>query len=232
MQSHTETFAQTTTTTLSMFFARIYAWMFLGLLVSALFSYITIATSLGKTILTNPILFYGIAGIELAILLGVQFLINKLPAHLSRLLFILYAALNGITLAWIFYSFTFVSVIGVFLISAGLFGVLALIGYTTKKDLSGWRTFLFIGMLGVFVSSIVNIFLQNSLFDTLVSGAAILVFAGLTVYDNQVYKAIFHANKDNPDALKKQATLGALLMYVNFIMIFINLLKFLGIGRD
>lgn len=219
------------TTSLSEFFAGIYTWMTVGLMLSAVFAYATISTPLGMIVFGNPVIFYGITAIELAILFGVQFLIKKLPAELSRALFFVYAAVNGITLSYIFLVYSINSLIQVFVISAVIFGTLAIIGFRTKKDLSSWKTVLFAGMWGVFLSSLVNMFLQNSMMDMIVSGIAILVFCGLTVYDNQAYKAIYQYNVVDKESEKKFVTLGALHMYINFIMIFVNLLKFLG-SRD
>lgn len=232
MDPSTQTIDQSQTTTLSGFFASIYSWMVAGLLISSFFAYIAQTTGIMSAMIASPVLFYGTSAIQLAILIGVQFAINKLPVELSRGLYFVYAALSGLTLSWIFTAYTTTSILGVFMISAGLFGGLAIWGYTTKKDLSGWRTALFAGMIGVFVSSLVNIFLQNSVFDIIVSAAAILVFCGLTAYDNQAYKAIYHQNVHDNSSLKKFATLGALHMYVNFIMIFINILRFFGSSND
>ncbi len=213
---------------LNSFFAKIYTWMVAGILVTALMSFITVTTPLGRIVFGNSIIFYGIVAFEIVLMFATQMLINKLPVSVSRLLFFTYAGLNGITLTGLMFQFTSTSVVGIFLIAAALFGILAIIGYTTKKDLSGWGTFLMIGMVGVFISSIVNIFLHNSVFDMILSGVAILVFSGLTVYDNQLYKNIYLENKHDDDALSKSSAIGALHMYMNFIMIFVHLLKLFG----
>ncbi len=216
------------TTSLNQFFAGIYTWMTVGLLLSAAFAYATLNTPLQSIIFGNPIIFYGINAIELAILFGVQIFIKKLPAELSRALFLVYAAINGMFLSIYFLRYDLSSIVQTFIISAAIFGTLAVIGFRTDKDLSSWKTVLFAGMWGVFLSSIVNMFLQNTMMDMIVSGIAILVFCGLTVYDNQAYKAIYQYNVVDKDSEKKFTTLGALHMYINFIMIFVNLLKFLG----
>ena len=231
MESMSHTMNDGRTTTLGEFFAGIYAWMTVGLLLSAVFAYMTIFSPLGAIVYGNQIVYYGIIGIELAILFGVQLAINKLPAELSRALFFVYAAVNGITLAGFLASYTTTSIIQVFVISAGIFGVLAMIGFKTKKDLSSWKTVLFAGMWGVFISSIVNMFFRNEMMDYIVSAVAILVFCGLTIYDNQAYKTIYQNNVQDEESQKKFTTLGALHMYINFIMIFVNLLKFFG-GRE
>ncbi len=228
MNTQTNVVLDSNEMTLNRFFAKIYTWMSVGILFTALVAFLTLSTSLGAIVYGSKVMFYGVVGLEIAIMFGAQMLINKLPVSMSRFLFFLYAGLNGITITGILVQFSPKSVMGVFLISAALFGILAIFGYTTKKNLSGWRTFLYIGMLGVFVSSIVNMFLQNSVFDTVLSGIAVLIFCGLTVYDNQIYKIIYEDSKYNTDALEKASALGALHMYMNFIMIFINLLKLFG----
>ncbi len=228
MNTQTNVVLDSNEMTLNRFFAKIYTWMAGGILFTALVAFLTLSTPLGAIVYGSKVMFYGIVALEVAVMLGAQMLINKLPVSMSRLLFFLYAGLNGITITGILAQFSPRIVVGVFLISASLFGILAIFGYTTKKNLSGWGTFLYIGMLGVFVSGIVNVFLQNSGFDTILCSITVLVFSGLTVYDNQVYKAIYEDSKYNTDALEKASALGALHMYMNFIMIFINLLKLFG----
>lgn len=208
------------------FFARIYMWMFAGLVVSAVASFFTLNTGLGVAIFSNPIFYYGLIGIQLILLFGVQLLINFFSVRVSYFLFMLYAVTTGILLSWIFIAYTTASIFLIFLISAGLFLGLAVLGFTTKRDLSGFGTVMWMGMIGVFVSSLVNMFLQNSVFDMIISGIAIIVFCGLTVYDNQAYKRIYRESRGR--GLGKFVVLGALHMYINFIMIFVNLLKFFG----
>jgi uncharacterized protein len=118
----------------------------------------------------------------------------------------------------------------IFAVSASMFAALAGYGYVTKNDLSGWGTFLFAGVWGIFFASLANMFLQNSLFDTLLSAAALLVFAALTVYDSQYYKHLHHTLKDE-ESTGKAITLGALHMYINFVMIFQSLLNLVN-SRD
>lgn len=211
---------------INQFFIKIYSWMIIGVLVSAFFAWLTMNSPL-IVVLQNPIFFYGILAVEIALVLGVQWLINKLPANLSLTLFLVYAALNGISMSGVMLYYLTNSaslVMIVFLVAASMFAFLAILGYTTKKDLSGWGTFLYAGMWGVFISSLVNIYFQNSMFDTIISAMALLVFAGLTVYDNQFYKNIF-AKLENEDSKKRYAILGAIHMYINFIAIFQNLLN-------
>ncbi len=211
---------------LSGFFARIYVWMFVGLILSAVASFVTLNTNLGYIIFSNKMLYYGLIGVQLILLFGVQLLINVFSVRASYFLFFLYAVLSGILLSGIFVMYTTASIMWIFLISAMLFLGLAVVGFTTKKDLSSFGTVMWMGMVGVFISSLINMFLQNSLMDMIISGIAIIVFCGLTVYDNSAYKKIY--NESRGKGMGKFVVLGALHMYINFIMIFVNLLNFFG----
>lgn len=212
--------------TLNQFFTSIYKWMALGVLLSAFTAFLTMTTPL-IYVLTNPIIFYGLIAIEIALCLGMQWMINKFSSSISLTLFLIYSALNGITMSGILLYYLTQSaslVLVIFLVAASMFAFLAVLGYRTKKDLSGWRTFLFAAVWGVFFSSLANIFLQNSMFDLVISAVALVVFAALTVYDNQFYKNIF-AQLEDRESQKKMIVLGALHMYINFIMIFQTLLR-------
>lgn len=211
---------------LNAFFYSIYLRMGGALLLSAGTAYLTTHSSL-IFILQTPALMYGLMGIQLVLVLGMQFLINKLSVSATNALFIIYAALNGVTMSgFLLYFLTNkpTLTITIFLVAASLFAFLALLGYTTKKDLSGWGTFLYAAVWGILISSLVNMFLQNSLFDTILSAIALIIFSALTVYDTQYYKQL-HAHLHDHTARHKMITIGALHMYINFIMIFQNLLS-------
>ena len=208
------------------FFARIYMWMFVGLILSAVASFVTLNTDLGYIIFSNSFLYYGLIGIQLALLFGVQLLINIFSVRVSYFLFFLYAVVSGILLSGIFVMYTSASIGLIFVISALLFLGLAVVGFTTKRDLSSFGTVMWMGMIGVFVSSLINMILQNSFMDMIISGVAIVVFSGLTVYDNQAYRKIYASSRGR--GLGKFVVLGALHMYINFIMIFVNLLRLFG----
>ncbi|MGK0209407.1 MAG: FtsH-binding integral membrane protein [Patescibacteria group bacterium] len=214
---------------LAEFFSSIYMWMFVGILISGAFSYLTLFQGLGNIIFSNSFYYYGLIALQLAILFGVQLLIKTFSPRASMILYLVYAAINGIVLAGIFLIYTLNSIMIIFATSALMFLGLAVYGYTTKKDLSNWGTVLFVGMLGVFFSSIANIFFQNTFFDMLISAVAVFVFAGLTVYDNQMFKKLYHQASREDE--QRYIVLGALFMYINFIMIFINLLRLFGDRR-
>jgi len=216
------------------FFGKIYSKMAIGVLITAIVSFALVYTSAGNQLLSfifqSQIIYYGIIGIQLALLFGVQWGINKLSKQQALGLFYVYSAVTGLTLSSILIIYTGSTLISTFIAAVAIFAALATIGKNMKYDMSGWRVFLYTGMWGVFVASIANIFLASSRLDWIVTILAVLVFAGLTVYDAQSYKRLYLQSEQGTD-LDKMITLGALHMYINFIMIFVNLLKIVG-GRE
>lgn len=211
------------------YYSSIYLRMAGGLLVSCITGWLTIHSSL-IVVLQTPALFYGIVAIEIALMFGVQMAINKISGNTASALFLAYAALNGVTLSgfvWYYLTQSVNLVLVVFAVALSLFVALAVLGYTTKHDMSAWRKFLFAAVWGVFFASLANMFLQHSLFDTAISAVALIVFAALTVYDSQYYKQL-HASLTSKDDQGRAISLGALHMYINFIMIFQNLLNLVG----
>jgi uncharacterized protein len=218
--------------TLHSYFTQIYIRMAIGVALSGLFAWFTVNSPL-VAVLQNPVYFYGLLAIEIGLVMGVQWAIHRISSSTASMLYVAYAALNGITLSGFLYHFltnNFNLTVVIFGVAASMFVALAGYGYVTKKDLSGWGTFLFAGVWGVFFASIANIFFQNSLFDMVLSAVALLIFAALTVYDSQYYKNLYHTLKDE-ESTSKAITLGALHMYINFVMIFQNLLS-LTSSRD
>ena len=157
--------------------------------------------------------------------------INTLSAEMARLLFFAYAALVGLSLSTIFLVYTETSITRVFFISAATFGALSLWGYTTRRDLSGLGTFLFMGLIGIVISSLVNLFLRSSGLDWIISVVGVGVFAGLTAYDTQRIKGMYDPRDDITSAGRK-AVMGALSLYLDFINLFMMLLQLFGTRRD
>lgn len=157
-------------------------------------------------------------------------LINRMSAAAAQLFFYAFAAVMGISISWIFAVFTGVSIVQTFLVTAIAFAGLSLYGYTTKKDLSGWGTFLMMGVIGLVVAMIVNIFLQSPAIMFAISALGVLIFAGLTAYDTQAIKQeyIEHAQHSDQEWMDKSAIMGALRLYLDFINLFMFLLQFLG----
>ena len=153
--------------------------------------------------------------------------INHVKASTAQALFWIYAGLMGLSLSYIFVAYTGVSVVRVFFITAGAFAGLSLYGYTTKKDLSGMGSFLIMGVIGILIASVVNIFLASTGLHFVISVLGVLIFAGLTAYDTQRIKAIY-AEGDHSDTHEKKAIMGALTLYLDFINMFIFMLQFFG----
>lgn len=156
--------------------------------------------------------------------------INRLSAPAAQLFFYAFAAVMGLSMAWIFAVFTGVSIATTFFVTAIAFAGLSLYGYTTKKDLSGMGTFLMMGVIGLVVASIINIFIASSALHFAITVIGLLVFAALTAYDTQNIKASYvqHAQYGDQEWLDKSAIMGALSLYINFINMFMFLLQFLG----
>ncbi len=217
--------------TVNQFFGSIYKWMAAGVLVSAITCYLTLMTSFGDIVFGSQVIFYGLVGIHFILLLAIQFLINKLPYQWSFFLYFVYAALSGVTISGliaVYLSTSPMLLVGVFVAAVLVFASLALLGYRTKYDMSGWSTFLFTAVWGVVIVSIINmVFVQSYGLDLIVSAVAMVAFAALTVYDAQYYKNLFPRLETDEDKAK-YATLGALHMYVNLLVMFQSLLKLGG----
>ncbi|MBV7378658.1 Bax inhibitor-1 family protein [Maritimibacter dapengensis] len=156
--------------------------------------------------------------------------INRLSAAGAQLFFYAFAAVMGVSISWIFIAFTDFSIVQTFLITSIAFAGLSLWGYTTKKDISGWGSFLIMGLIGLIVASIVNIFLGSPAIHFAISAIGVLIFAGLTAYDTQRIKNDYlaHAQAMDSEWLAKSAILGALNLYLDFVNLFMFLLQFLG----
>ena len=156
--------------------------------------------------------------------------VNRLSQAGAQLFFYVFAALMGMSISWIFLAYTDVSIVKTFLVTSIAFASLSLYGYTTKKDISAWGSFLIMGLIGLIVAMVVNIFMQSAALDFAISGIGVLIFAGLTAYDTQKIKTdyIQHAHAMDSEWLGKSAIMGALNLYLDFINLFMFLLSFLG----
>lgn len=208
---------------------KVYVWMTLALVLTGATAY-GVATSPGviTALYSNSILLWGLVIAEFAIVFGVSAAINRLSLTTATLLFVLYSVINGALFSSIFLIYTMSSIASVFFITAGTFGVMALVGYTTKKDLSSMGKILFMALIGIIIATIVNIFLKSSGFEMIVSYLGVLVFVGLTAYDTQKIKNMLMMAPDASEASQKYALLGALTLYLDFINLFIYLLRIFG----
>jgi hypothetical protein len=157
--------------------------------------------------------------------------IQRMSAATAQLLFWAFSAVMGLSLAWIFLVYTGESIARVFFITAGTFGAMSLYGYTTKRDLTSWGSFLFMGLIGLIIASIVNLFLVSNALTFAISVIGVLVFTGLTAYDTQKIKEMYNAY-DEGGVMTKKAILGAFELYLDFINLFIMLLRLMGTARS
>ena len=208
---------------------KVYVWMTFALALTGFTAY-GVATSPGiiTALYSNSILLWGLVIAEFAIVFGVSAAINRLSLTTATLLFVLYSVINGALFSSIFLVYTMSSIASVFFITAGTFGVMALVGYTTKKDLSSMGRILFMALIGIIIATIVNIFLKSSGLETIVSYLGVLIFVGLTAYDTQKIKNMLLMAPDVSEASQKIALLGALNLYLDFINLFIYLLRIFG----
>jgi uncharacterized protein len=207
------------------FMNRVYGWMMAGLALTA-GTAMVVASSRALLGMVLP-MFYPLVIAELVVVLAFSFLSHKVSAPIAGLMFLGYAFLNGLTFSVLFLAYTQASIAGAFASTALTFGALSVYGTVTKKDLSAWGTFLFMGLIGVVIASIVNIFLASSALGFILSCAGVVVFAGLTAYDTQKLRSIAAQG----GATGNLAINGALTLYLDFINLFIMLLRLFGSRR-
>ena len=208
---------------------KVYVWMTLALAITGFTAY-GVATSPGilQAIYGNQILFWGLIIAEFALVIGVSAAINKLSLTTATLMFILYSVINGALLSSIFLLYTASSISTVFFITAGTFAAMAIVGYTTKTDLSSLGKILLMALIGLIIATVVNVFIKSSGFDMIISYIGVLIFVGLTAYDSQKIKQMLLQAPDAGEGAQKVALLGALSLYLDFINLFIYLLRIFG----
>lgn len=212
---------------------KVYLWMTLALVITG-FTAFGIASNPGiaYAIVTNRLLFWGLIIAEFGLVIGISGAINKLSAVTATLLFVLYSIVNGATLSVIFMAYTMSSIASVFFITAGLFGVMAFIGYTTKTDLTSIGKILFMALIGIILATIVNLFVGSSMLNMIVSYVGVVIFTGLTAYDSQKIKNMLYNADSMDEGMQKIALLGSLTLYLDFINLFLMLLRIFGGNRD
>ena len=214
------------------FMRKVYGWMFAGLLLTAAVAYFVASTPAAVDFLSaNQLVFFGLMIVQLGLVFGLSFAINKISAHTATFLFLLYSAVSGVTFSVILLAYTSGSIATAFLTTALTFGAMSLLGYITKKDLSGMGSYLMMGLFGLIIASVVNLFLNNSAVDSMLAYFGVLIFVGLTVYDTQRIKRLYAAGVDG-ESRDKMAVIGALKLYLDFINLFLELLRILGRRRN
>ena len=218
---------------------RVYNYMASALTLTGIIAYFSANTpaiintlySLGPSGQVEPTgLAYLVMFSPLAFVLALSFGINKMQASTAQTVFWAFAAIMGLSLANIFLLYTGASITRVFFITAGTFAGMSLYGYTTKRDLSGMGSFLMMGLVGIIIASVVNIFLASSALHFIISVIGVLVFVGLTAYDTQKIKSLY-LEADGSEVMTKKAIMGALTLYLDFINLFVMLLRLFGERR-
>ena len=211
---------------------RIYNYMASGLALTGIVAYLAASTGLYASLAHTPLIFLVMLA-PLGFVLLMSFGIDRMQASTAQALFWVFAAVMGLSLASIFLRFTGESVARVFFITAGTFAAMSFYGYTTRRDLSQFGSFLMMGLIGIIIASIVNIFLASSALQFAISVIGVIVFVGLTAWDTQRIKESYYEYQyADGQTASKQAIMGALTLYLDFINLFVMLLQLLGTRRD
>ena len=212
---------------------KVFVWMTLALAITGLTAYgVATSPAILSLIFSSKVTFFGLIIAEFALVFAISGAINRLSLSTATMLFILYSVINGATLSSIFFAFSVATISKVFFITAGTFGAMALVGYTTKTDLTSMGKLLFMALLGIIIASVVNMFVASSGLDLILSYVGVLVFVGLTAYDTQKIKQMCQAAPDASESTQKLALIGALSLYLDFLNLFLYLLRIFGNNRD
>ena len=214
------------------FFVRVYGWMSMALIITGLVAFRTASSpEIISFIFGQRFVFYGLLILELLLVGYLVTAIQKMSAMTATIVFVLYSILNGVTLSAIFFVFTADSISNVFFITAGTFAAMSAYGYFTKKDLTKLGSILIMALIGLIIASVVNIFLNSEMLYWISSYIGVLIFVGLIAYDTQKLKKLNVVGNEGTDDDKKEAIVGALTLYLDFINLFLFLLRIFGRRR-
>ncbi|MCR4665926.1 MAG: Bax inhibitor-1/YccA family protein [Desulfovibrio sp.] len=221
------------TDALSVYMSKVYLWMSAGLALTAVTAWFVGTSEAVLSLFVNPVvpivLFVG----EIGLVIALSAAIHKMSAQTATMLFLLFSLLNGLTLSVIFIAYTSASIATAFFSTAGMFLAMTIYGTVTKRDLTSLGSFLFMGLIGLIIASIVNLFLANPMMELIISCIGVLIFTLFTAYDTQKLRAFgMNAPIDDQEAVQRGAILGALTLYLDFINLFVHLLHLLGASRD
>lgn len=210
----------------------VYLWMTLALIITGFVAmYVAKSYTLVNMMIQNSMMFWGVLIAEVALVWYLSARIYKMSFTTATILFIVYSILNGVTLSILLLVYTASSIATTFFVTAGTFGTMAIFGYITKKDLTRIGSLCIMGVIGIIIASLVNLFLQNSMMDMVISYIGVLLFVGLTAYDSQKIKRLLSGDDiEVNEVTQKIALMGAMTLYLDFINLFIYLLRILG-GR-
>lgn len=212
---------------------KVYVWMSMALAITALTAYgVASSPSLLTAIFSSKIAFFGLIIAELGLVIWLSARIGKLSLATATMLFILYSVINGATLSAIFVAYSPLVIAKTFLITAGTFAATAFVGYTTRRDLSRMGGILMMALIGLIIASVVNIFLGSSLMDTIISYIGVAIFVGLTAWDSQAIKRMLLEAEDGGEMYQKVALMGSLTLYLDFVNLFLYLLRIFGRSDD
>ncbi len=216
----------------AVFITKVYNWMALALFITGIVAYLTATTpAMINAILGSKILFFGLIIGELLLVIYLTRSINKLSRNAAIGAFLIYSVLNGLTMSVIFLAYTSSSIATTFYITAGTFAAMSFYGYTTKRDLTSIGNMAFMALIGIIIASVVNMFLQNEMMYWIISYLGVAIFVGLVAYDTQKLKEIGSRGFVNEDNMEKTAIMGALSLYLDFVNLFLFLLRIFGDRR-
>ena len=213
----------------------VYNWMGIGLALTGIVAWwVAGSPTMTRLVFGNPILFFLLIIAELGLVFAISGMVNRMSAGTATSLFVLYSGLNGVTLSFVFLSYTKASIASTFFVCAGTFVACSIYGWVTKRDLTSLGGFLMMGLIGIIIASVVNIFIRSSAMSMIVSYIGVLVFVGLTAYDTQKIKNMAMTQPAGLEGavIRKGAILGALSLYLDFINLFLMLLRIFGQSRD
>lgn len=214
------------------FMYRVYGWMAAGLTLTAATAYWVSTTAFATKLIANSGLFFILMLVQLGLVIGLSFFIDRMSYSIAALAFTAYSLLTGVTLSSLFLIYTQASLVSTFIIAAGMFAAMALYGYITKTDLTSMGSILLMALIGLIIGFLVNLFLQSPAFNTALSAIGVLLFAGLTAYDVQRIKQMSYNLLNQGDLAQRVSIVGALSLYLDFLNLFLSLLRFTGSRRD
>ena len=218
---------------LQVYMSKVYLWMTAGLCTTALTAWIVAHTEFMALLTTNALVPIILFVAEIGLVIAISAAIHKMSAQTATALFLLFSLVNGVTFSTIFMVYTTSSIANAFLATAGTFLATSIYGSVTKRDLTGLGSFLFMGLIGLIIASVVNLFLESSMMDFVISAIGVLIFTLYTAYDTQKLRQFgMDAPMNDGTAVQRGAILGALTLYLDFINLFLYLLRFFGGNRD
>ena len=219
---------------LSVYMRNVYTWMTIGLAITAVVAYwVSGAPAFRQMVMGNTFSMIILILAQFGLVIALSAAIHKMSAAVATGMFVLYSALTGVVISSIFIVYPIATIGTTFLVTAGAFGAMSISGYVTKRDLTSLGSFLFMGLIGIIIAMVVNIFLKSTMMNFVVCCLGVLIFTGLTAYDTQRLRNFgMSAPVDDALAMRRGAILGALTLYLDFINIFLMLLQLFGGNRD